>query len=161
MASPGSRLASQTPAPTPLTMLSKDGRRAIPLTLVGNQEFVAVDDLAATFQLAVREDALGALTISYKDKTIGLTNQPLAPVAGRSGWIWGRPSPGSAPRRCRLIRRCVCRSMSWRQPLRPRPRFLPQPLPPYLPTFRPHSDSPPPPFRRWRSIPAMGEPTTA
>src|SRR5580765_6102339 len=77
------RLASQTPAPTPLTMLSKEGRRTIPLTLVNNQEFVAVDDLASTFQLAVREDALGALTISYKDKTIVLTNQALASVAGR------------------------------------------------------------------------------
>ena len=64
-------------------MLSKDGRRAIPLTLVNNQEFVAVDDLAATFQLTVREDALGALTITYKDKTIVLTNQALASVAGR------------------------------------------------------------------------------
>lgn len=82
-ANPVSRLGSQTPAPTPLTMLSKDGRRAIPLTLVNNQEFVAVEDLAATFQLAVREDALGALTITYKDKTIVLTSQALASVAGR------------------------------------------------------------------------------
>jgi N-acetylmuramoyl-L-alanine amidase len=64
-------------------MLAKDGRRPIPLTLVNNQEFVAVDDLAPIFQLAVREDALGALTITYKDKTIVLTNQALASVAGR------------------------------------------------------------------------------
>jgi N-acetylmuramoyl-L-alanine amidase len=64
-------------------MLSKDGRRTIPLALVNNQEFVGVDDLATTFQLAVREDALGALTITYKDKTIVLTNQALASVAGR------------------------------------------------------------------------------
>src|ERR1700674_5288473 len=82
-ASPLVRLDSQSPAPTPITMLSKDGRRTIPLALVNNQEFVAVDDLAATFQLAVREDALGALTITYKDKTIVLTNQALASVAGR------------------------------------------------------------------------------
>ena len=75
-------LASQTPSPTPLTMLSRDGRRAIPLALVNNQEFVAVDDLAAIFQLSVREDALGALTITYKDKTIVLTNQALASVGG-------------------------------------------------------------------------------
>ena len=64
-------------------MLSKDGRRTIPLAIINNQEFVAVDDLAATFQLAVREDALGALTITYKDKTIVLSDQALASVAGR------------------------------------------------------------------------------
>src|SRR5512147_2972895 len=62
-------VTSQAPAPTPLTMLSRDGRRALPLVLVNNQEFVAIDDLATTFQLVVREDALGALTVSYKDKT--------------------------------------------------------------------------------------------
>jgi N-acetylmuramoyl-L-alanine amidase len=83
IAGPITKLSSQTAAPTPLTMLSKDGRRAIPLELVNNQEFVAVDDLASTFQLTVREDALGALTITYKDKTIVLTNQALASVAGR------------------------------------------------------------------------------
>ena len=76
-------VTSQTPAPTPLTMLSRDGRRTLPLVLVNNQEFVAVDDLATTFQLVVREDALGALTVTYKDKTIVLTNQALASVAGR------------------------------------------------------------------------------
>ena len=100
MASPVSRLASQTPAPTPLTMLSKDGRRAIPLTLVNNQEFVAVDDLAATFQLAVREDALGALTITYKDKTIVLTNQALASVAGR---LVSLPAPAARAGRRWLV----------------------------------------------------------
>ena len=76
-------VTSQTPSPAPLTMLSRDGRRAIPLALVNNQEFIAVDDLASTFQLSVREDALGALTITYKDKTIVLTNQALASVGGR------------------------------------------------------------------------------
>src|SRR5262245_25650761 len=64
-------------------MLSKDARRTIPLVLVNKQEFVAVDELATPFQLSVREDALGALTISYRDKTIVLTNQALASVAGR------------------------------------------------------------------------------
>ena len=100
MAGPIHRLASQTPAPTPLTMLSKDGRRAIPLTLVNNQEFVAVDDLAATFQLAVREDALGALTITYKDKTIVLTNQALASVAGR---LVSLPAPAARAGRRWLV----------------------------------------------------------
>ena len=85
-------LVSQAPATTPLTMLSREGRRVIPLTLVNNQEFVAVDDLAPLFQLTVREDALGALTVAYKDKTIVLTNQPLASVAGR---LVSLPAPPS------------------------------------------------------------------
>ena len=45
---------------------------------------VALDDLAATFQLTVREESLGAITVSYKGKTIVLTpDQPLASVSGR------------------------------------------------------------------------------
>jgi N-acetylmuramoyl-L-alanine amidase len=100
VAGPVGRLASQTPAPTPLTILSKDGRQAVPLTLINNQEFVAVDDLAATFQLAVREDALGALTISYKDKTIVLTNQALASVAGR---LVSLPAPAARAGRRWLV----------------------------------------------------------
>jgi N-acetylmuramoyl-L-alanine amidase len=85
-------VVSQAPASIPLTMLSREGRRVIPLVLVNNQEFVAIDDLAAVFQLAVREDALGALTVTYKDKTIVLTNQALASVAGR---LVSLPAPAS------------------------------------------------------------------
>jgi N-acetylmuramoyl-L-alanine amidase len=85
-------LSPQAPAPTPLTMLSREGRRTIPLVLVNKQEFVAVDELAGPFQLSVREDALGALTVTYKDKTIVVTNQALASVAGR---LVSLPSPAS------------------------------------------------------------------
>jgi len=64
-------------------MLSRDGRRPLPLSLVNDQEFVGLDDLASTFQLAVQE-SLGAVTVSYKGKTIVLTaDQTLASVAGR------------------------------------------------------------------------------
>jgi N-acetylmuramoyl-L-alanine amidase len=67
-----------------LTLLAKDGRRALAITVVNGQEFVQLDDLAAVFQLAVREESLGALTVSYKGKTIVLTpDQALASVAGR------------------------------------------------------------------------------
>jgi N-acetylmuramoyl-L-alanine amidase len=76
-------VTTQTPPSVPLTVLSREGRRTLPLVLVNNQEFVAVDDLAATFDLAMREDALGALAVAYKDKTIVLTNQALASVSGR------------------------------------------------------------------------------
>ena len=85
-------LISQAQQPAPLTMLSREGRRVIPLVLVNNQEFVAMDDLAAVFQLTVREDALGALTVTYKDRTIVLTNQALASVAGR---LVSLPAPAS------------------------------------------------------------------
>ncbi len=64
-------------------MLSRDGRKPLPLALVNDQEFVALDDLAATFQLTV-QDSLGAVTVSYKGKTVILTpDQTLASVAGR------------------------------------------------------------------------------
>jgi N-acetylmuramoyl-L-alanine amidase len=69
---------------TPLTVLSKEGRRALATTVVGDQEFVALDDVAAMFQLSVREDGIGAITATYKGRTIVLTpDQPLASVSGR------------------------------------------------------------------------------
>jgi N-acetylmuramoyl-L-alanine amidase len=75
-------LSSQPSAPA-LTLLAKDGRRSVPLTLSGDQELVALDDLAQAFQLSVQE-SLGAITVSYKSRTIVLTpDQTLASVAGR------------------------------------------------------------------------------
>ena len=78
-------LSQPAPAPTPsLTLLSKEGRRPLPIVMVGDQEFVGLDDLAAAFQLAVHEESFGALTVSYKGKTIVLTpDQTLASVSGR------------------------------------------------------------------------------
>jgi N-acetylmuramoyl-L-alanine amidase len=67
-----------------LTILSKDARRPLPLVMVSDQEFVALDDLAGAFQLVLHEEAFGALTVSYKGKTIVLTpDQTLASVSGR------------------------------------------------------------------------------
>jgi N-acetylmuramoyl-L-alanine amidase len=77
-------LSSQLPQAPSLTLLSRDGRRALPITIVADQEFIALDDLAATFQLAVREESQGAMTVSYNGKTIVLTaDQTLASVSGR------------------------------------------------------------------------------
>ena len=77
-------LSSQAPAAPALSLLSKDGRRSLPIAAVADQEFVALDDLAAAFQLTVREESLGAVTVSYKGKTIVLTpDQALASVSGR------------------------------------------------------------------------------
>ncbi len=75
-----------------LTILAKEGRRTIPLTMVGGQEYVALDDLASLFQLTVREES-GAITVSYKTRTIVLTpDQPLASVAGRVTSLAGAPA---------------------------------------------------------------------
>jgi hypothetical protein len=89
-------LSSQTAQPPSLTLLSKDGRRALPLTIAGDQELVALDDLASAFQLTIREDALNAITVSYKGKTIVLTpDQALASVSGR---LVSLPANSSAAR---------------------------------------------------------------
>jgi N-acetylmuramoyl-L-alanine amidase len=86
-------LSSQTPPSTSLTVLGKDGRRPLATSMVGDQEFVAIDDLAALFQLTVRDDALGAITVGYKGKTILLTpDQALASVSGR---LISLPAPPS------------------------------------------------------------------
>jgi N-acetylmuramoyl-L-alanine amidase len=76
------RLTGQNVA-TSLLVLSRDGRRGIPLTVTGGQEMVALDDLASAFQLTVREER-DALTVSYKGRTVVLTpDQAIASVSGR------------------------------------------------------------------------------
>jgi hypothetical protein len=75
-------LAGQ-PAASPLTLLSREGRRALPVAVVGGREFVALDDLASAFQLTVVQDT-GAVTVSNRGRNIVLTpNQTLASVAGK------------------------------------------------------------------------------
>ena len=78
-----SLLSQSAPAPS-LTLFSKDGRRPLPIVMAGDQELIGLDDLAAVFQLAVHEESFGAITVSYKGKTIILTpDQTLASVSGR------------------------------------------------------------------------------
>jgi N-acetylmuramoyl-L-alanine amidase len=84
-------VSSQTAPPPTLTLLARDGRRALPLTVTGDQEFVALDDLATAFQLAVREESLGAITVSYKGKTIVV--QPAQALASVSGRLISLPAP--------------------------------------------------------------------
>jgi N-acetylmuramoyl-L-alanine amidase len=94
-------VSSQTPQPPALSLLSKEGRRALPIVLVSDQEFVALDDLATTFQLTVHEEALGAVTVSYKGKTIVLTaDQALASIGGR---LVSLPAPPSRSGRRWLV----------------------------------------------------------
>jgi len=94
-------VSSQTPAGPSLTVLAREGRRALPIAMVSDQEFVALDDLAAAFQLTVREESLGAITVTYKGKTIVLTpEQALASVAGR---LVSLPAPPSRSGRRWLV----------------------------------------------------------
>jgi N-acetylmuramoyl-L-alanine amidase len=68
--------------------------------VAGDQELVGLDDLAGTFQLTVQE-SLGAITVSYKGRTIVLTpDQTLASVAGR---LISLPSPPSRSGRRWLV----------------------------------------------------------
>src|SRR5437764_5217430 len=104
--------AGQTPSTAPtLTLLSTEGRRTLPMTLIAGQEFIALDDLASIFQLAVQDDSLGAITVSYKGKTIVLTpDQALASVAGRLVSLPAPPSRSGRDRKSTRLNsshRCI------------------------------------------------------
>ena len=77
--------AQGTPPPTPLTLASRDGRRATATTIIGGQEFIALDDVATLFQVAVKEDTLArGLTVTYRGRSVVLSaDQPMASVSGR------------------------------------------------------------------------------
>ena len=84
-------VVSQTRA-EPLTLVSPEGRGTIATVRVDGLDMVALEHLAAIFQLAVNEDrATGSLTVSYQDRDIVLSpEQGLASVAGR---LVDLPSP--------------------------------------------------------------------
>jgi len=71
--------------PASLTVLSRDGRKPLPLTTINNQDYVAVDDINTAFGTTSREDRLaGGLTISLGGRTIVLTaDQNVVSVSGR------------------------------------------------------------------------------
>ena len=76
------RVAGQG-TPSTLQLLSRDGRRSIPIATANGQEMIALDDLAAAFQLTVRDDG-GAITVAYKGRSVVLTpDQTIASVSGR------------------------------------------------------------------------------
>ena len=78
------------PPAAPLQMLAQGVRRTLPSTLIGSQEYVALDDLAPPFQLNVREEA-GSLTVTAGSRTIVLT--PDQPLASLSGKLMSLPAP--------------------------------------------------------------------
>jgi len=68
-----------------LTVLSREGRKPLPVTQINNQDYVAVDDINTTFGTTSREDRLaGGLTITARGRSIVLTaDQNVVSVAGR------------------------------------------------------------------------------
>jgi N-acetylmuramoyl-L-alanine amidase len=77
--------AQGTPPPAPLTLIARDGRRAVPTVMVSGQELIALDDVASLFQVTVAEDApTGGVTVTYRGRTIVLSaKQSIASVNGR------------------------------------------------------------------------------
>jgi N-acetylmuramoyl-L-alanine amidase len=77
--------AQGTPPSSPLVLISREGRRPVPTTIAGNQELISLDEVAALFQVTVREDTLaGGLTLVYRGRTVVIsTTQPMVSVDGR------------------------------------------------------------------------------
>jgi N-acetylmuramoyl-L-alanine amidase len=77
--------AQGTPPPSALTLIAREGRRAVPTIMQSGQELIGLDDVVALFQVTVAEDApTGGVTVSYRGRTIVLSaEQSIASVNGR------------------------------------------------------------------------------
>jgi N-acetylmuramoyl-L-alanine amidase len=64
-------------------VISTAGRRALASTTVGDQDYVALDDLAAFIPLTVREDRQGVLVTVRGRTIVASRDRPLASVDGR------------------------------------------------------------------------------
>ena len=66
-------------------MLSREGARSLPTVSINNQDYVALDEVASSFGLTLREDRLaGGVTISAGTRSIIITaDQAVASVSGR------------------------------------------------------------------------------
>jgi N-acetylmuramoyl-L-alanine amidase len=77
---------------SPITVLSREGRRTLPAVEVQGHQMVGLDDLASLLQLQVREDpAARAITATYKNQTIVLT--PDQSLVSSSGRLVSLPAP--------------------------------------------------------------------
>jgi N-acetylmuramoyl-L-alanine amidase len=68
-----------------LRVLSREGTRMLATVTIGGQEYVALDEVASSFGLTLREDRLaGGVTATAGTQTIIITaDQPVASVGGR------------------------------------------------------------------------------
>ena len=78
--------------PASLAVLSRDGRKPLPITTINNQDYVAVDDINTVFGTTSREDRLaGGLTVTLRGRSIVVTaDQNVVSVSGR---LVSLPSP--------------------------------------------------------------------
>ena len=107
-------VSAQAPS---LTVLSREGRKPLPVTTINNQDYVAVDDLNAAFGTTSREDRqAGGLTITARSRSIVVTaNQNVVSVSGRLVSLPAPPCAATTAGSCRSISfraRCRSRSMS-------------------------------------------------
>jgi N-acetylmuramoyl-L-alanine amidase len=71
-------------SPSPIGVVSPAGRRALAVAIVNDQEYVALDDVAAFIPLTVREDRQGGVSIGVRGKTIvAPRDRALVSVDGR------------------------------------------------------------------------------
>ena len=65
-----------------ITVISREGRKPLPVTSINNQDYIAVDDINTAFATTAREDRLaGGLTITARGRSIVLTeNQNVVSV---------------------------------------------------------------------------------
>ena len=85
-------LQAQAPPAAPLTLVSREGRRPVPTTVIDGRELIALDDIGALFGVAVKEDAAaGGVTLTYRGRTVVVSaNQAIASVQGQ---VVPLPSP--------------------------------------------------------------------
>jgi N-acetylmuramoyl-L-alanine amidase len=84
--------AAQAPPAAPLTLVTREGRRPLPTTVLNGQELIALDDVASVFGATLREEALaGGVTLTYRGRTIvASANQATVSAGGR---VVALPSP--------------------------------------------------------------------
>ena len=71
-------------APAPIGVVSPAGRRTLSAAVVNDQDYVALDDVAAFVPLTVREDRQGGVTIAVRGKMIvAQRDRALVSVDGR------------------------------------------------------------------------------
>lgn len=70
---------------TPLTILSREGRKPLAITSINNQDYVSVDDINTAFATSSKDDRVaGGLIISARSRSIALSeNQNIVSVSGR------------------------------------------------------------------------------
>jgi N-acetylmuramoyl-L-alanine amidase len=75
---------AQAQAPL-LTVVSREPRKPLPVTVINNQDYLAIDDINAAFATTSREDRLaGGLTVVARGQSIVLTaDQTVVSIGGR------------------------------------------------------------------------------